>query len=426
MPPSGLPNAAMPPARPSAGFSGSSAPARPVRDGRMGAVLTEAPPQARDDERSGPWATGPGLAGLGRPDVRVPAPRHDSGPINGSSYGDWTRPSRSNGTDESRAADLDAARGALLLRPAPGTSMIPEREIHRGRNAGFDDFDDADDYADDEYADDDELAETQYGGRPYDDYDDEEDLADTQYGGRPYDDDYDERFDSAEMPATGMQPVGGPGTGPVGGRAAKRAEREAAEAARLKAAKSRRGMAPAGDDSEQPRRPRRVAISLLAMALVALAVLGVYSFATPDTQTTGSTTATTPSAPAAPSTGSGASAIAQPSTVQPPAQAAAPTAPVRVPVTVLNATPINGLAAKIAAQVVAGGWQSPGVGAYKGDPVAATTVFFTEGDEQQRQAAVQLVDQFPGKLNGPAPRFFDVPGQATPGLVVVATGDWKP
>jgi hypothetical protein len=36
-----------------------------------------------------------------------------------------------------------------------------------------------------------------------------------------------------------------------------------------------------------------------------------------------------------------------------------------------------------------------------------------------------LVTQFP-QLHGPAPRFFDVPGNASPGLVVVATGEWKP
>ena len=51
-----------------------------------------------------------------------------------------------------------------------------------------------------------------------------------------------------------------------------------------------------------------------------------------------------------------------------------------------------------------------------------TTVYFTEGDETQRQAALQLVEQFP-QLQGPAPRFFELPAEITaPGLVIVAAG----
>jgi hypothetical protein len=101
-------------------------------------------------------------------------------------------------------------------------------------------------------------------------------------------------------------------------------------------------------------------------------------------------------------------------------------APVRVPVTVLNSTDINGLAAKVAATVAGAGWETPAVGAYAGGDVAASTVFFTEGDENQRQAALQLIEQFP-ELQGPTPRFFEVPADvAAPGLVVVTTGDWQP
>jgi len=93
---------------------------------------------------------------------------------------------------------------------------------------------------------------------------------------------------------------------------------------------------------------------------------------------------------------------------------------------VLNSTEITGLAAKIAETVVASGWESPGVGAYTAGDVAASTVFFTEGDETQRQAAVQLKDQFP-QLQGPAPRFFELPPDLpAPGLIIVATGDWQP
>ena len=76
--------------------------------------------------------------------------------------------------------------------------------------------------------------------------------------------------------------------------------------------------------------------------------------------------------------------------------------------------------------ISAGGWETPGVGGYTAGDVAASTVFFTEGDETQRQAAVNLVNQFP-QLVGPTPRFFELPADVVaPGLVVVTTGDWLP
>jgi uncharacterized protein (DUF169 family) len=92
---------------------------------------------------------------------------------------------------------------------------------------------------------------------------------------------------------------------------------------------------------------------------------------------------------------------------------------------VLNSTAINGLAADVGEQFSAGGWEVVGTAAYPGSDVAVTTVYFTEGDVQQEQAATQLIEQFPD-LTGPAPRFFDVPGVASPGLVVVTTGNWRP
>ena len=149
----------------------------------------------------------------------------------------------------------------------------------------------------------------------------------------------------------------------------------------------------------------------------------MYSFNPADTQETSArrpVEATT--APLSPAPGT---AALPPLVTDPSPVAAAPTAPVRVPVTVLNATAVNGLAADIAATVAGAGWETPGVGDYVGGDVAVSTVFFAEGDETQRQAAVQLIEQFP-QLSGPAPRFFDVPDVAAPGLVVVATGDWQP
>jgi hypothetical protein len=96
------------------------------------------------------------------------------------------------------------------------------------------------------------------------------------------------------------------------------------------------------------------------------------------------------------------------------------------PVTVLNETQVNGLAAKVAGALESGGWATAGTGAYPGKDVAATTVYYTQGDEQQQRAAAALVAQYPQQLHGPVARFFAVPNQPTPGLVVVTTGDWKP
>ncbi len=207
---------------------------------------------------------------------------------------------------------------------------------------------------------------------------------------------------------------------PVGGRAALRAERTAAEVARRKAAKDN------GIDllDEEPRRaPRRMAKGLVAMGVVALGVLGVYQVTSPKTDEASATTRNAPAvAPVAPFV---PEPLPELSIETEPVEPVAST-PVRAPVVVLNATNINGLAAKISGAVVGGGWESPGVGAYEGDDVPASTVFYTEGDETQRQAAEQLVEQFP-QLQGPAPRFFELPAEITaPGLVVVATGDWQP
>jgi hypothetical protein len=110
----------------------------------------------------------------------------------------------------------------------------------------------------------------------------------------------------------------------------------------------------------------------------------------------------------------------------PSAVEAAPATPVRVPVTVLNGTDVTGLAARVSDQIGGGGWETVEPGTYEGDDIASSTVYFAQGDEKQRQAAVQLVDQFP-QLEGPVVRFFDLPeGVEAPGLVVVTAGDWKP
>lgn len=225
-----------------------------------------------------------------------------------------------------------------------------------------------------------------------------------------------------ELPAD--RPSRGSTRTPVGGRAALRGERQAADEARRKAAKDSGVILL---DDEPRRAPRRMAKGLVAMAVVALGVLGVYQVTSPKTDEAAASTRTVPAttslAPVTPLTplpelDTGEETV--------PLEEAAPSTPVRVPITVLNATSITGLAAKISGTVVGGGWEAAGVGAYAGGDVAASTVYYTEGDENQRQAAVQLVDQFP-ELQGPAVRFFELPAEmTTPGLVIVAAGDWKP
>jgi LytR cell envelope-related transcriptional attenuator len=314
----------------------------------------------RPDAESPLASTGP--SGLrSRPAPRVPSQTTADG-SSSSAYGDWTKPSSSG--EGAFVADPESLAGAPLRgRSAPGTTAIPERSVRRRRSV-------------------------------------------------------DEPGESTEAPA----PVRGPGTGPVGGRAAMRAERQAADAVRRKAEK-RSGSAVAVLDEDEPRKPRRVLKGLIALTVVALVVLGVYSYVSPRTKESAAQTPAGPSsaAPLVPDAGSLPALPTDPIEVEPIV-----VAPVRVPVTVLNSTNITGLAAKVAATVAAGGWETPDVGAYTAGDVAASTVFFTAGDENQRQAADQLIEQFP-QLLGPTPRFFELPADVqAPGLVVVTTGDWQP
>ncbi|HLM05782.1 MAG TPA: LytR C-terminal domain-containing protein [Blastococcus sp.] len=299
-----------------------------------------------------------------------PTPRvHRQTSSTGSSspaYGDWTKPSRG---DSALLADPAFDSGPFDMPGAPGTTVIPERRV-AGRRRGAPDG-------------------------------------------------YDDEFEPVEP----RGPVSGPHS-VVGGRAAMRAERQAADMARRKAEK-RTGSAVAvlDEDEDVVRRPRRVVKGLVAMAVVALGVLGVYSYVSPETAETSATT------PVATNTTPSLAAPADPLPelpTTPPEVEPIVVAPVFAPVTVLNATEINGLAAKVAGALNGAGWETPGVGGYTAGDVAASTVFFTEGDETQRQAAVSLVDAFP-QLQGPAPRFFDLPADVSaPGIVVVLTGDWQP
>jgi murein DD-endopeptidase MepM/ murein hydrolase activator NlpD len=208
----------------------------------------------------------------------------------------------------------------------------------------------------------------------------------------------------------------------VGGRAALRAQRQAADAERRKAVARQENRS---ERTATSGRGRRLAVALVAVAVVALGVLGVYSFTSPKTKQAAHTAATSHSAAPTDAAAPAAQSLPPLDTGTQSVASAPAAAPVKVPITVLNETSVTGLAAKLSSTFGGGGWPTTGVGAYKGNDVAASTVYFTQGDENQRQAAVALVTQFP-QLSGPVPRFFDVPGNPNPGLVVVAAGDWKP
>ena len=215
---------------------------------------------------------------------------------------------------------------------------------------------------------------------------------------------------------------------PVGGRAAARLERQAVEAAARKSNGRRTAppAPPAGgrDDTAEaaPRAPRRAVQGLLAVVVIALVVLGVWSFNAPGTSEIAATTPVPSEAPVS----APLAPPALPSLAPVVPSAPAPVAPVKAPITVLNSTGITGLAATIGEQFTAGGWEVVGTGPYPGDDIAATTVFFTTGDVAQEQAATQLVEQFGADVTGPVARFFEVEGVADPGIVVVATGNWRP
>jgi hypothetical protein len=358
------------------------------------------PARTWPDDEPALVSTGPGLTASGArgsgPAPRLPRQATPAGAPS-PAYGDWTKPSRS-----SEPLDLDFsadASGQMGLRVpvAPATSAIPERPINRGQRV----LDDVD-------------------GVGYDRAEFDRPEFDSAEFDAPLSDEY---------PARGAS--SGPATGSGGGRAAMRAQRQAADMARRKAA--RKSGEPVGvpdDEDGTARRPRRVLMGLVAMAVVALGVLGVYTVVSPGTEEAAGSSAAQTSAPGA----------ARSTAVLPPLQTeelqvdvgqetqdapAAPAAPVHAPVTVLNATDINGLAGRVSETIKTAGWETSGVGTYLADDVTATTVFYTEGDETQRQAAESLKAQFP-QLQTTAVRSFEVPADvAAPGIVVVLAADWQ-
>jgi hypothetical protein len=368
-----------------------------------------------DGEHGAPWSTGRGEIRAprersGRPDVapvverrasRLPAGgvRPSTGPGESPCYGDWTKPSGPGRMPSAPVPPLPA------VPSAPMTSAIPDRNLAGRRDTGSTVVDDR-------------LDDERHGDRYEDDrYEDERHEEDRRGP------------DSAvDLDEPALHPSGPITSTVVGGRAALRAEREAREATRVAAETARRKAAGDLDELDRPRRPRRVLKGLLAVAGVAAVVAGVYTVATPGTEEAATKAPAPSSAAASAPTSAPEVTAALPSldTERSVAAETAPATPVRVPVTVLNATDINGLAADVSNKIKAKGWQTADPNGYPKDDVAASTVFFTEGDEKQRQAALQLVEQFP-QLTGPAPRFFEVPAEVdAPGLVVVLAADWKP
>jgi hypothetical protein len=366
------------------------------------------PARSWPDDEPALVSTGSGLTASGArgsgPAPRLPRQTTPAGSPS-PAYGDWTKPSRSGEPlDLDFSADAPGQMG-LRMPVAPLTTAIPERPANRVT-------------AHDERFDSAEFDSAEFDRA-------ESDRAEFDRAG----------FDSAEFDAPLSDeypaPAGsrGPSTGSGSGRAAMRAQRQAADMARRKAAK-RKGEpvgVPDDEDDGTARRPRRVLLGLVAMAVVALGVLGVYTVISPGTEEAGGSSAAQTSAPGA----------ASPTAVLPPLQTdelqvdvtpetdAAPVAPVRAPVTVLNATDVNGLAAKVSEAIKGGGWETSGVGTYLADDVTTTTVFYTEGDDVQRQAAESLKAQFP-QLQTTAVRSFEVPADVTaPGIVVVLAAEWQ-
>jgi hypothetical protein len=319
-------------------------------------------------------------------------------------YRDWTTPSRS--------------KDARPVAP-PATEAIPDREVARGAGSGT---------ARRAQAPSTELIPDRTPAAR-DDWDGAWDEDPVDGLDEAATDDRDDAADRGHTPVSG--PETGPSTGVVGGRAAFRAERQAAEAERRKEVRRGTGASAAGLADGERRGAsgvRRAAAGLLAVAVVALLVLGVYSFTDSGAQEAArlrapASTPSTSAPPAVPSSVLPPLDVAPLPGVEEPAAAAPETA--RAPVTVLNATGISGLAADVAEAIGAGGWESPGVGQYQGGDVAVTTVYFTDGDEAQRAAALALIQQYP-QIEGPVARFFDVPDVAAPGLVLVTTGEWRP
>jgi hypothetical protein len=118
-----------------------------------------------------------------------------------------------------------------------------------------------------------------------------------------------------------------------------------------------------------------------------------------------------PSPPA--STSAPAPPVSEPPATQPPATPL----PARLPVTVLNNSRIQHLAARAAADLAAHGWPVRGTGNFTGR-ISETTVYYASG---QRASAMRLARDI-HQVRRVEPRFAGLPGR---GLTLVVTRDWS-
>ena len=110
--------------------------------------------------------------------------------------------------------------------------------------------------------------------------------------------------------------------------------------------------------------------------------------------------------------------VTQPPATQPPAtQPPATTQAAQLPVTVLNNSRRQHLAAHVAGELAAKGWSIRKTGNFTGR-IKATTVYYAKG---QRAAAERLAREF-AQIRRVEPRFRGLPGS---GLTVVVTRDWS-
>jgi hypothetical protein len=156
-------------------------------------------------------------------------------------------------------------------------------------------------------------------------------------------------------------------------------------------------------------------IAVVVLAVVAVALVGRNA------HSTRTTAAGHPAAKAAARTAGGTHAAAPKHARRSaaPTKAAVP-APARVPLTVLNNTTVTGLARTAAQDFKAHGWSVDQVANYTGR-LAATTVFYRDGDAAAQRAARALARQFP-EIAQVAPRSPALP--AGNGLTVVLAPDW--
>jgi LytR cell envelope-related transcriptional attenuator len=183
---------------------------------------------------------------------------------------------------------------------------------------------------------------------------------------------------------------------------------------------------------ELSRRRRRERLAGIALATLGAAVLVIAVIALRNPEGHGPagavrTTTSTAAPPAAPksvpkSTASSAPGTPAAATVS-PTSAAPPAAAARLPLVVLNNTPVRGLAARAQARFQAGGWTVTSLGNLSDNTgnIVSTSAYFDPAVPGAETAARALQAQFPA-IRRLAPKFAQLP--AGP-IVVVLTSDYS-